>query len=491
VDDTQFNSPLPSRQVIIQESPQPVSSQPEPAISAPLTPPKAKKNFLPYILGTLIVLLLGFVLYKFVIAKKTPKEPVTLNYWGLWEDESIVGGLIADFEAQNPNIKINYEKSSKENYRSRLAGRLGKNPGATEIPDIFRIHSSWIPMFKDYLTPVPATIANSISLDKDFYKVYSRDLKIGGNYYAIPLMYDALVLYYNQDLIKNAGVELPKSWLDLKELVSKLTVRDDQGNIQIAGIAMGTTDNIDHWSDIIGLLLRQNGATIDAKNKDDNDKKIIEVLNFYTGFRNDFRTWNEDLLPSTKLFSQGKLAFYFGPSWRVFDFAQLNPNLNYAIAPVPQMPTLDSANNGSAAYLTNIHWATYWVEGVNVNSPHQAEAWKFLEFLSSRESLEKFYSAARQTGRDFGEIYPRISMAQSLKDDSRLKIFTDTADFAQSGYLSSFTHDEGLNTELSQYFKDAINSLNNNNSSQNDVLTTLKSGIDQVVSKYSLNDSLK
>ena len=111
--------------------------------------------------------------------------------------------------------------------------------------------------------------------------------------------------------------------------------------------------------------------------------------------------------------------------------------------------------------------------------------------MSSRESLEKFYSAARQTGRDFGEIYPRISMAQSLKDDSRLKIFTDTADFAQSGYLSSFTHDEGLNTELSQYFKDAINSLNNNNSSQNDVLTTLKSGIDQVVSKYSLNDSLK
>ncbi len=491
MDDIQFNSPLPSRQIITQDNPQPASPEPEPVVSTPAPPPKNKKNFLPYILGIFGILLLSFILYKFVIAKKTPKEAITLNYWGLWEDESIMGGLIADFEAQNPDIKINYEKSSKENYRSRLAGRLGKNPDTAEIPDIFRIHSSWLPMFRDYLAPVPATTANALSLDKDFYKVYARDLKIGSNYYAIPLMYDALVLYYNQDLIKNAGVELPKSWWDLKDLVSKLTVRDDLGNIQIAGIAMGTTDNVDHWSDIVGLLLRQNGATIDAKNQNDNDKKISEVLGFYTGFRNDFKTWNENLLPSTKLFSQGKLAFYFGPSWRVFDFAQLNPELNYAIAPAPQMPTLDSANDSPAAYLTNIHWATYWAEGVNTNSPHQAEAWRFLEFLASHESLEKFYSAARQTGRDFGEIYPRISMSQNLKDDPRLKVFTDIADFAQSGYLSSFTHDEGLNSELSQYFKDAINSINNNNSSQNEAMTTLKNGIDQIVSKYSINDSLK
>ena len=82
-------------------------------------------------------------------------------------------------------------------------------------------------------------------------------------------------------------------------------------------------------------------------------------------------------------------------------------------------------------------------------------------------------------------------MSQNLKDDPRLKVFTDIADFAQSGYLSSFTHDEGLNSELSQYFKDAINSINNNNSSQNEAMTTLKNGIDQIVSKYSINDSLK
>jgi len=56
------------------------------------------------------------------------------------------------------------------------------------------------------------------------------------------------------------------------------------------------------------------------------------------------------------------------------------------------LPTLQNISDSSAnstANLTNIHWATYWAEAVNSQSKHQKEAWKFLEFLASKESLEK------------------------------------------------------------------------------------------------------
>lgn len=489
-----FQSPLPPRRVTVADIDLPPSplSQEETPLETVSSPPKKiskKPPLLIFILiGVILValaLLTIFVIIPSVKNKNT--APITLTYWGLWEDSSIIEGVISDFEAKNPGIKINYKKSDKTDYRSRLAGRLLKDPELEEVPDIFRIHSSWFPMFDGMLSPVPATTVTNLSLEQDYYDVYKKDLKIGNSYYAIPLMYDGLVLFYNKDLIQKAGVELPKSWWDLQTIGAKLTVRDEAGNIQVAGVAMGLTDNVDHWSDIVGLLLRQNSADL-LLDTPENDTKIKDVISYYINFRNKYRTWDETLPPSTQLFAQGKLAFYIGPSWRVFNIEEINPNLSFEITSIPQLPTLQDISvsaSDPSANLTNIHWATYWVEAVNSKSKHQKEAWKFLEYLSSKESLEKMYSTASQI-RSFGEIYPRKSLADKLSPNPKLKPFLDSANNAQSGYLSSFTHDAGMNTEFSKYFNDAINGLALNNSDSTDVMTALKNGLNQVIQKYHL-----
>jgi len=135
--------------------------------------------------------------------------------------------------------------------------------------------------------------------------------------------------------------------------------------------------------------------------------------------------------------------------------------------------------------LTDINWATYWVEGVNSKSKYQKEAWKFLEYLASKEGLEKLYTAASQT-RSFGEIYPRKSMAGMLSGDSKIKPFLDSADTATSGYLSDRTFDAGLNEEMKQYFADAINGILVQNKQPEEVMPALKNGINQLVQKYRL-----
>ncbi len=493
-----IQSPLPPRPVAepssIPESPR--TDIPADTISSSPLPPPPKKSlprFLPFIIGGLALLLVAFLVLKFLLPslKNKNKETVTLTYWGLWEKNEIVNGIITDFEAKYPHIKIKYVHSSKDDYRTRLAGRLAKDIGSGEVPDIFRIHSSWLPMFKNNLAPVPANIVTSLGLKKDFLPVYQRDLVINDNYYALPLMYDGLVLFYNKDLIQKAGVDLPKSWWDLQSSLNRLTVRDPAGNIEIAGAALGLADNVDHWSDILGLLLRQNGASLTLINNPENDGKIKDVLTYYTNFKTKEKIWDETLPSSTTLFAQGKLAFYFAPSWRIFDIQALNPNLSFATAPVPQMPVLTGGGSGDNANLTNINWATYWVEAVNSQSPHQAEAWTFLEYLASPPVLEKLYQTA-SVDRGFGEIYPRTDLAAKLVTAPYLKAFIDSAPTAQSGYLSSFTHDDGLNTELNNYFKDAINAITRNQLSETEVMTTLQNGISQVISKYKLSgDTLK
>ncbi|MEI8067594.1 MAG: extracellular solute-binding protein [Candidatus Shapirobacteria bacterium] len=498
-----MNSPLPPRKIKIAEPDEQIErvkvlepvegANPVESVS-PTTLPVAKKKIdtkkivIFGAIGAGIILLLFIIFGVIIPGSKNKNKIVTLNYWGLWEDSPVMSGIIADFEAKNPTIKVNYKMNSKTDYRSRLIGRLNKTGDSEDVPDIYRLHSTWLPMFSDYLAPVPVETVKKLELDTDFYEIYKNSLKEGGQYKAIPLMYDGLALFYNKDLINAGGVSLPKSWWDLKSAAEKLTVKDVDGRIQTAGVAMGLVDNVDQWSDILGLMIKQNGVN-PLSNNPDEVKKLKDVLTFYTMFRtSDNKVWDESLPNSTQLFASGKLAFYFGQSWRVFNINDLNPNLNYGIMTVPQLPTLDNtsqAESSSDTQLTNIHWANYWAEGINSKSKNQKEAWKFMEYLASKEAMEKMYTAASQT-RAFGEIYPRKSLSDKIINNEKTKAFVSVADKATTWYLASNTWDGGLDDAMAKYFGDAINSLALKSLPMEEVIVALQNGINQVKTTYQL-----
>jgi len=498
-----IKSPLPPRNMVSQavdevntkqgddRSSQPIYNEPvtrsESTTSELVEGVSKKKNkfsFVKLAIGLIILALIAAGGYFFVINKNGMGKEVVINYWGLWENEAIMSGLVADFEAKNPGIKINYKNNQKIDYRSRLKGRLQKDPEIEEVPDIFRIHSSWVPMFEDDLARVPEGVSKSIQLEEDFWDAYKTDLKVRGEFVGVPLMYDGLAMFYNKDLLDSAGVKVPQSWWELKEAAEKLTVRDEAGNIKVAGVALGTIDNVDHWSDVVGLMMKQNGVNpiIDSA---ENDTKIKDVLTFYSIFKTNSGVWDERLPSSTQFFASGKVGFYFGPSWRVFNIMEINPNLRFEISKMPQLPVLGETGESGDSGLTNINWSSYWFEGVSSKSRHQKEAWKFLEYLASKEALEKFYTVASQQ-RSFGEIYPRKSMADSLKANKMLVPFLESANSASGWYLSGFTHDDGLNDEMGRYFGNAINGIVLDGKDPESVLPELRLGINQLVIKYKL-----
>lgn len=500
VEEQDIKSPLPSREnnnpVMEEErsNNEPVESRLPPQETPPRTTVvevapvsgfkkiiKNKRILFGAIAGVVILIL---VLIFSLLGTKKKDDVVTINYWGLWEDESVINGAIASFEAKNPNIKVNYKRNQLNNYRTRLVGRLEKT-GNDEVDsvDVFRIHNTWIPMFRSYLAKVPTETVKSVGLDSDFFDVYGSDLKESGNYLSIPLMYDGLALFYNKDIVKDVE-KLPKTWWDLEDLAKELTTKDEKGNIKIAGVALGNTSNVDHWSDIVGLMMKQNGIDL-SKNNSENYTNLEDVLNFYASFVTKDKVWNESMANSTQAFASGKLAFYIGPSWRVFDIQNLNKSLNYGITSMPQLPVLNGSGKTTtdSSELTNIHWATYWTEGVNAKSVHQTEAWKFLEYLSSVDGLTSMYATVSQV-RDFGEIYPRKSMVNKLSENAKVQPFVSNANNATSWYLASNTGDDGVNTDMQKYFGDAINSIISGKS--DDTMTTLQNGVVQTQNKYKL-----
>ncbi|MDD4026571.1 MAG: extracellular solute-binding protein [Candidatus Shapirobacteria bacterium] len=460
-------------------------SQSVPPINVPIVKKSHKKLFI--LMGSGIIFFIIAIIVFNLIKGSDSSKLVTLNYWGLWEDESVMNGIIADFESKNPNIKINYKRNQLNGYAGRLNGRLAKSGETEDVPDIFRIHNTWLPMFRDNLAAVPTEVVTAIGLENDFFDVYKSDLKENGQYLSVPLMYDGLVMFYNPSLLEKAQVKVPNNWWDLKKSAVKITERDADGKIKVAGAAIGTVENVDHWSDIVGLMMKQNGVDLNTLSAD-NEKKLKDVLDFYTLFKTSDKVWDESLPNSTQYFASGNLGFYFGPSWRIFDIQTLNPNLDFQVTSLPQLPTNASTPTdkiGAEAELTNIHWSTYWTEGINNKSKYQKEAWKFLEYLSSTEGLEKMYQADSLI-RSFGQIYPRKSMVEKISSNTKIKPFVDTANNASSWYLASNTGDDGVNTEMQKYFGDAINGINLKNEKSEDVVKTLISGISQLKQKYGL-----
>ena len=108
-----------------------------------------------------------------------------------------------------------------------------------------------------------------------------------------------------------------------------------------------------------------------------------------------------------------------------------------------------------------------------------------LKYLSTPEVLRKFYNDASQY-RSFGEIYPRTDMASELQSNELVGAYVADAPLAKSWYMSSFTHDNGLNDQIIKYYEDAINAVLSGTNAEK-ALGTTAAGVKSVLGKYSSN----
>lgn len=418
------------------------------------------------ILGLAVILGVAFWLLspRLFNRPKPQDSQVTLNFWGLWEDEGVFKPVIDAYQGAHPNVKIIYSKQSLTNYRTRLQTQLQAGQG----PDIFPIHNSWLPMFSSDLSPSPESTITLNDFQKLFYPVAKADLTQQKSIYALPLSMDGLVLYINTDILKAADVNPPTTWQDFVSSSQKMTVRDQSGQIQTSGAAMGAT-NVDFWPEIMGLLFYQqpNGDLSNPGNRDG-----VEVMQFFTSFITDpkTKTWDTTLPNSTQMFTQGKLAYYFAPVSRAVDIKLANTNLNFKMIQVPQLPG------------KNVAWASFWPMAVSVRSTHSKEAWDFLRFLVAPKALQATFQT-RQKLQGLGEPYPRVDMAEQISQDSILGAVVAQGPSYKSWYLNSDTGDAGINDEMVALYQQALTSVLQGGDPQA-ALAAIQPKIQAVLEKY-------
>jgi multiple sugar transport system substrate-binding protein len=383
-------------------------------------------------------------------------KPITITYWRVFDGPDAFDEIIRNYKALHPFVNIVYRKLRYEEYETELLNALAEDRG----PDIFSVHNTWVMKYQSKIAPMPesTTIAymvtkgtikkevvpevrttRSLSLKEikdNFVDVVGKDVVLDdGKVYGLPLSVDTLAMFYNKDLLNNAGIsETPKYWnRDFLQAVKKLTKQDPKRGLIQSGIAMGGSSNIERYSDILAVLMMQNGATMIDENrrvsfqmvpefaKETNYNPGLEALRFYTDFANPTKesyTWNGELNNSLEMFIGGNLAIMFGYSYHIPLIKAGAPKLNFSVAKFPQI-------EGTPP--TNINFANYWIETVSKKSIYTNEAWDFLQFMTKEEQAKIYLEKTKKPTA-------LRSLVANQKLDDEIGVFADQVLTAKSWY---------------------------------------------------------
>jgi multiple sugar transport system substrate-binding protein len=436
------------------------------------------KNKIVFLLLILMVLpLMGLGCKGTDTAVQLKTEPVTLEYWRVWDGPDAFSDIIAKYKELRPNVTIKYRKFTYEEYENQMLQAMAEDRG----PDIFSLNNAWVRKYQNRIAPLPAQITmpytilqgtikkelvTQLRTDKsltpndirnNFVDTIYSDVVLNtadenskttsDKIYALPLSIDSLALYYNRDLLNSAGIPTPpKYWnRDFQLDVKNLTKQNANGQIVQSGVAMGGSRNIERSTDILSLLMMQNGAPMmddngrlsfspEASYSSSKSNPGLEALAFYIDYANpgkEVYSWNDTLDNSLEMFTSGRLAMMFGYAYHLPTIKSLAPKLNFGISPMFQI-------EGA----TPVNYANYWVETVSKKSANIDYAWDFLQFATKAGNVDSYLKSTEKPTA-------LRSLVNSQLSDDNIGIFANQVLTAKSWYRGfDFNAVEGIFADL-------------------------------------------
>jgi multiple sugar transport system substrate-binding protein len=351
------------------------------------------------------------------VANTPAARRVNLEYWTVFDDVDALQTQIAAFRAERAYINVNIRQFRAEDIYDRLVEALAEDRG----PDIISVNNRSMGQYVSKLSPMPASAKDTTvvvqkgnfsdttvvkmtdrfgltpaQLEKEYVGAVANDAVMNGKIYGLPLSLDTMAIYYNKDLLDQAGVaEAPKTWEDFQAAVRKVTKYNrSTGAITQSGAALGTGANIPWSDDILYVLFRQSSLRFtDSSGRavfnvrpsggsQSDETPAMNIMNFYTDFANPTRdtyTWNDSMENALDAFVKGKVAFFFGYSFHTPLIKARAPQLNYDVMPLLQL---------NPDFPVNV--ANYSLQSVTAKSKNQNEAWNLVLYLTHSSATKNY-----------------------------------------------------------------------------------------------------
>jgi len=291
----------------------------------------------------------------------------------------VVDGIVADFEAENPDIKVNaiYAGNYDDTRIKALSALKSGEPAQLSV--MFSIDAYDL-IEQDLIVPfedVIETAEEKAWLDS-FYPALMANGQIEGKTWGIPFQRSTIVAYYNKDMFREAGLDpekAPASWDELVEMGKKLT-NDDRHGIMIP------STGYPYW--MFQALAIQNGKELmsrDGLSTNFADPKVVETLAFWKSLSSEHGIMPEGTVEWGTLrqaFLEGKTAMMWHSTGNL-TAVKNNAKFDFGVAMLPKKERLGSPTGGGNFYIFK-----------DASEAERQAALKLIKFMTSPEQAAKW-----------------------------------------------------------------------------------------------------
>lgn len=316
--------------------------------------------------------------------------PVTLTYWDFLDpsqDNPRAKALkknIAGFEAANPDINVELAVVSLGD----MLNRLPQAAAAGQAPDVFKMFTPQVPQMASAgaYSPLPTAASEA----GDWLRPIDALAGPDGQPVAVPYEYRTCAFYYNEKVLKQLGVEAPKTYDEV------VTVAGKAADAGVTGFGTGFSDTDN--SAIIATFFDCFMSQVDQPIWDGDGKAVfatekgVEFGNFLADLRDAGALASSVTSDSYGTvadgLANGTVAMTVLGTERIVTMASQNPDVKWTSLPAASTGDDTGATIG-------------WTLGIGADSKHADAAWKFIEYMTGPKA-----AAVMATG---GEVPTRAA----------------------------------------------------------------------------------
>ena len=318
---------------------------------------------------------------------------VTVEMWDYLSGETAndsINASIAEFEKANPDIKVKrttfaFADLSKSILQGSVGGQV---PDVAVVDVVDNQNFASLGMLKD--------LSNDGINKSDFFEGPWSSVVYEGKTYGIPLNSNNLALYYNKQMLKDAGVEVPTDWASLKDVAKKTTkgdvkglaisaVKSESATFQILPFVWQTGGDLKDYATSGATALAYLRGLID-------DGSMSEAVSNYT--QEDARTQ----------FITGKSAMMINGPWELSTLAK-DAQFDWDVAPLPKDKRAATSMGGENVVVMN-------------GAKQSDAAVKLAKFLTSAEGAKIYCDGSGQLSSR-----PDLKGKLKLSEDAKNKVF--------------------------------------------------------------------
>jgi sn-glycerol 3-phosphate transport system substrate-binding protein len=307
----------------------------------------------------------------------------------------IVDGLAADFEKENPGIKVRpiYSGSYQDSLTKVLTAVKSNDAPTLSVllsTDMYTL------IDEDAIVPFDPLIKTGEDQAwlKGFYPAFMENSQTGGKTWGIPFQRSTIVLYWNKEMFKEAGLDpnrAPATWKEMTEYAQKLTKRDASGKVMQWGVQIPSS-GFPYW--LFQGLTTENDAILmnTAGTETYYDKPgVIEALQYWVDLTSKYKVQPEGIIEwgtTPKDFFERKIAMMWTTTGNLTN-VKTNAKFEFGVAMLPANKRRGSPTGGGNFYLFK-----------QAKPDQQAAAFKFVKWITSP-------TRAAQWGIDTGYVAVR------------------------------------------------------------------------------------